>query len=105
VHVCFVIALLLSHGEASGVHPARVPVPLHCRRLHVFWGRSSGRNVAARPVQRKKRTHVPEAKDPAKKGDPKSFVFRRGRHGVCSRSTPQDCCMHSLAPSRQQRVA
>lgn len=33
-------------------------------------------------LQKKKRTHQPASTDPAKKGDPKSFVFRRGRHGV-----------------------
>ena len=32
--------------------------------------------------QRKKRTHVPTDEDPSKKGQPKSFVFRRGRHAV-----------------------
>lgn len=37
--------------------------------------------TAALP-QRKKRTHVRDDQDPAKKGQPKSFVFRRGRHGV-----------------------
>ena len=34
------------------------------------------------PSQRKKRTHKPEAVDPTKKGDPKTFVFKRGKHGV-----------------------
>ncbi len=44
-------------------------------------------------LQRKKRTHQPETKDPAKKGDPKSFVFRRGRHGVSA--------THSIPPLLQ----
>ena len=34
------------------------------------------------PLQRKKRTHVPQYTDPAKKSDPKTFVFWRGKHGV-----------------------
>ncbi len=33
-------------------------------------------------LQKKKKTHQAVSTDPAKKGDPKSFVFRRGRHGV-----------------------
>ena len=33
-------------------------------------------------VQRKKRTHVPNYTDPAKKSDPKTFVFWRGKQGV-----------------------
>ena len=32
--------------------------------------------------QRKKRTHKPEVVDPTKKGEPKTFVFKRGKHGV-----------------------
>lgn len=35
-------------------------------------------------MQRKKRTHVPNFTDPAKKSDPKTFVFWRGKHGVSS---------------------
>lgn len=41
-------------------------------------------------LQRKKRTHVPDAEDPAKKGQPKSFVFRRGRHGAILRDLERD---------------
>jgi ribosome biogenesis protein SSF1/2 len=41
-------------------------------------------------MQRKKRTHVPDAEDPAKKGQPKSFVFRRGRHGAILRDLEKD---------------
>lgn len=33
-------------------------------------------------VQRKKRTHVEQVRDPAKKADPRTFVFWRGKHGV-----------------------
>ena len=33
-------------------------------------------------MQRKKRTHVVDTEDPSKKGQPKSFVLRRGRHAV-----------------------
>jgi hypothetical protein len=40
--------------------------------------------------QRKKRTHVQDAEDPAKKGQPKSFVFRRGRHGTILRDLEKD---------------
>lgn len=32
--------------------------------------------------RKKKRTHQEDVKDPSKKGDPKSFVFRRGRYGL-----------------------
>jgi hypothetical protein len=42
--------------------------------------------------QRKKRTHVRDDQDPAKKGQPKSFVFRRGRHGVRLHSTTAVSC-------------
>ena len=41
-------------------------------------------------LQRKKRTHVQDAEDPAKKGQPKSFVFRRGRHGAILRDLEKD---------------
>ena len=40
--------------------------------------------------QRKKRTHVPESEDPAQRGQPKSFVFRRGRHGAILRDLEKD---------------
>ena len=33
-------------------------------------------------MQRKHRTHITEQADPSKKGDPKTFVFCRGKHGV-----------------------
>ena len=33
-------------------------------------------------MQRKHRTHITEQTDPSKKGDPKTFVFCRGKHGV-----------------------
>ena len=33
-------------------------------------------------LQRKKRTHVIDSEDPSKKGQPKSFVIRRGRYSV-----------------------
>jgi hypothetical protein len=33
-------------------------------------------------AQRKKRTHLKDADDPSKRGQPKSFVIRRGRHAV-----------------------
>lgn len=36
--------------------------------------------LATRPLQKKKRTHV--VADQTKKGQPKSFVFRRGKHAV-----------------------
>ena len=42
------------------------------------------------PLQRKKRTHIPDAADPSKKGDPKSFVFRRGRHGAILKDLEKD---------------
>ncbi|GFH07587.1 brix domain-containing protein, partial [Haematococcus lacustris] len=32
--------------------------------------------------RRKKRTHVPDTPDPSKKGDPKTFVLRRGKHAA-----------------------
>lgn len=41
-------------------------------------------------LQKKKRTHLPDAEDPAKKGQPKSFVFRRGRHGAILRDLERD---------------
>lgn len=44
----------------------------------------------SRTLQKKKRTHVPDAEDPAKKGQPKSFVFRRGRHGAILRDLERD---------------
>ena len=31
-----------------------------------------------------------DAEDPAKKGQPKSFVFRRGRHGTILRDLEKD---------------
>eukprot|EP00879_Flechtneria_rotunda_P010583 GHRR01011063.1.p1 GENE.GHRR01011063.1~~GHRR01011063.1.p1 ORF type:complete len:104 (+),score=23.76 GHRR01011063.1:250-561(+) len=34
----------------------------------------------ARTRRRKKRTHQVEGADPSKKADPKTFVFRRGKH-------------------------
>jgi hypothetical protein len=33
-------------------------------------------------VQKKKRTHLTDGLDPAKKNEPKSFVFRRGKFAV-----------------------
>ncbi|KAI7836036.1 hypothetical protein COHA_010067 [Chlorella ohadii] len=39
---------------------------------------------------KKKRTHLPDSEDPAKKGQPKSFVFRRGRHGALLRDLEKD---------------
>ncbi|KAJ9530965.1 hypothetical protein QJQ45_028746 [Haematococcus lacustris] len=40
-------------------------------------------NTALRELeQRKKRTHVPDTPDPSKKGDPKTFVLRRGKHAA-----------------------
>ncbi|KAL4420706.1 hypothetical protein ABPG75_010362 [Micractinium tetrahymenae] len=44
----------------------------------------------ARTRRKKRRTHVPDAEDPAKKGQPKSFVFRRGRHGALLRDLERD---------------
>eukprot|EP00887_Chlorella_sp_A99_P007231 scaffold2.g7231.t1 len=44
----------------------------------------------ARTRRRKKRTHVREGEDPTKKGEPKSFVFRRGRHAVLLRDLEKD---------------
>lgn len=41
-------------------------------------------------LQKKKRTHLPDSEDPAKKGQPKSFVFRRGRHGALLRDLEKD---------------
>lgn len=40
--------------------------------------------------QKKKRTHLTDSEDPAKKGQPKSFVFRRGRHGALLRDLEKD---------------
>eukprot|EP00798_Chlamydomonas_sp_ICE-L_P006618 gene6618-3274_t len=39
---------------------------------------------------RKKKTHKVEDIDPSKKGDPKSFVFRRGKHGMVVADLEQD---------------
>ncbi|PRW21095.1 Peter Pan [Chlorella sorokiniana] len=44
----------------------------------------------ARTRRKKKRTHVPDSEDPSKKGQPKSFVFRRGRHGALLRDLEKD---------------
>lgn len=44
----------------------------------------------ARTRRRKKRTHLPDAEDPAKRGQPKSFVLRRGRHGAILRDLEKD---------------
>ncbi|GAB4819744.1 hypothetical protein N2152v2_006790 [Parachlorella kessleri] len=41
-------------------------------------------------MQRKKRTHIRVDQDPAKKGQPKSFVFRRGRHGAILKELEKD---------------
>ena len=42
-------------------------------------------------TQRKKRTHKSEANDPAiKKGEPKSFVFRRGKNSVIMSDLEKD---------------
>lgn len=56
---------------------------------------------------------MPDAEDPAKKGQPKSFVFRRGRHGAILRDLEKDlrkvtpglrtrCC---VAEGRAQQLA
>ncbi|KAK9807808.1 hypothetical protein WJX72_010030 [[Myrmecia] bisecta] len=44
----------------------------------------------ARTRRRKVRTHVPQYVDPAKKGDPKSFVFWRGKHGLILKALEAD---------------
>ena len=46
-------------------------------------------------MQRKHRTHITEQADPNKKGDPKTFVFCRGKHGVSplKLSTSQICSL------------
>lgn len=41
-------------------------------------------------VQRKKRTHIKESEDPSKKGQPKSFVLRRGRHASLLKDLEKD---------------
>ena len=41
-------------------------------------------------VQKKKRTHIKEAEDPSKKGQPKSFVLRRGRHAALLKDLEKD---------------
>lgn len=41
-------------------------------------------------MQRKKRTHLSEGADPSKKGDPKSFVLRRGRHSAILKDLEKD---------------
>lgn len=64
----------------------------------------------ALPVQRKKRTHVPEA-DAPKAGEPRSFVIRRGKYAPMLKDLEKDlrqmmmpntakelkvcCCVHS----------
>lgn len=50
----------------SSAAPPEVPSPADARR----WS------------QRKKRTHVEEVPDPAKKKEPKTFVIRRGKLSV-----------------------
>lgn len=52
--------------------------------------RSTSPFIGVVAVQRKKRTHMPDVEDPAKKGQPKSFVFRRGRHGAILRDLERD---------------
>ncbi len=42
------------------------------------------------PYQKKKRTHIKEVDDPAKKGQPRSFVLRRGRHANLMKDLEQD---------------
>ncbi|CAK0738206.1 hypothetical protein CVIRNUC_001009 [Coccomyxa viridis] len=44
----------------------------------------------AKTRRRKKRTHVPQYTDPAKKSDPKTFVFWRGKHGRIMKSLEGD---------------
>lgn len=64
------------------------------QRLGGWMARASGRGRAdsvPRDVQRKKRTHAVQEVDPSKKPEPKSFVFRRGRHGV---GAPQNPARH-----------
>ena len=42
------------------------------------------------PYQKKKRTHIKEVEDPAKRGQPRSFVLRRGRHANLMKDLEQD---------------
>ncbi|KAK9840668.1 hypothetical protein WJX81_008651 [Elliptochloris bilobata] len=44
----------------------------------------------AKTRRRKTRTHVPNFADPAKKGEPRSFVFWRGKHGLILKSLETD---------------
>eukprot|EP00889_Picochlorum_renovo_P002798 jgi/Picre1/29828/NNA_005210.t1 len=44
----------------------------------------------ARTRRRKKRTHIKESEDPSKKGQPKSFVLRRGRHASLLKDLEKD---------------
>ena len=50
-------------------------------------------------MQRKHRTHITEQTDPSKKGDPKTFVFCRGKHGVSilELSGSWTCCLTAAA--------
>eukprot|EP00890_Picochlorum_soloecismus_P000274 jgi/Picsp_1/1247/NSC_04728-R1_peter pan-like protein len=44
----------------------------------------------AKTRRRKKRTHVVETEDPGRKGQPKSFVLRRGRHAALLKDLEKD---------------
>ena len=106
VHVCFVIALLHSNGEASGMHPALVPESTHCRRLHVFWARLSRLNIGSASCAEEEAHTCAGGQRPREEGRPQEFRLPAGPPwGMQPVRTPRDCCTHPLAPSHQQHIA
>ena len=79
----------------------------HCRRRRRprFASFPTALPAPSRPLpQKKKRTHLPESEDPAKRGQPKSFVFRRGRHGALLRDLEKDLRKASMAWGEHGRL-
>ena len=65
--VCFLVLVPVHHRSSC------------CRMPDQYQMLATSMYCAA---QRKKRTHVEQVRDPAKKAEPRSFVFWRGKHGV-----------------------
>ena len=74
----------------SRVRPALPPALAAPHRFPALSVRPHSPTSPAALTQKKKRTHLPDSEDPAKKGQPKSFVFRRGRHGALLRDLEKD---------------
>lgn len=66
-----------------------------CRRPRTTCGTSASpptpcAHLSPSHPQRKKRTHLREGEEASKKGEPKSFVFRRGRHAALLKDLEKD---------------